>query len=171
MKVFRILKTRIPDLLLILAPRRLERVGDITALLTRLKIPFARRSRIHPDHPEVQQVLLLDTMGELTSVYAIAEIAFVGKSLLPPGGGHSLMEPISCGIPVLHGPHIENIGPLAEEFKQQGYAFPVRDPKEMGSTLQRLLNDEKTRSRLAVGAPALIRNYQGASRRMADIIL
>ncbi len=165
------LKSRFPDLLLILAPRRLERIGDLTALLTRRKIPFARRSRIDPAHAEVRDVLLLDTMGELASAYAIAQIAFVGRSLLPPGGGHSLMEPAACGIPVLHGPHIENFRPLATEFQEQGCAFEVRNEQEMTETLTRLLDDEAARSRIAAGAPALIENHRGASARMAGIIL
>ena len=59
-------------------------------------------------------------MGELSRTYAIADFAFVGRSLIEPGGGHNLLEPIAQGVPVLHGPYVDNFQKIASELKAQG---------------------------------------------------
>ena len=93
------LKKMHPDLVLILAPRRIERVADISTLLEKKNIPFCRRSLLDNSLPK--SVILLDTMGELAGVYSMSKVAFIGRSLIEPGGGHSLMEPLSNGAAVL----------------------------------------------------------------------
>ena len=109
-----------PNLVLILAPRRVERVKEVSALLQRKNISFVRRSLLK--HKESPSVILLDTMGELTRVYALGQIAFVGRSLVKPGGGHSLIEPLSYGLAVLHGPFVENILHVSETVDSKGLA-------------------------------------------------
>ncbi|MGY8760893.1 MAG: 3-deoxy-D-manno-octulosonic acid transferase, partial [Nitrospinaceae bacterium] len=89
-----------PSLVLILAPRRIERVEEVATLLKKRNISFALRSSLK----QAETVILLDTMGELAKVYSLGQVAFIGKSLVKPGGGHSLIEPLSYGLPVLHGP-------------------------------------------------------------------
>ena len=69
-------------------------------------------------------------MGELAGVYAMSKVAFIGRSLIEPGGGHSLMEPLANGAAVLHGPYIENIGHAADEARKQGLAFTVKIPPD-----------------------------------------
>lgn len=167
--VYQGLKKKFDDLVLILAPRRLERVDALVSLLKTRQISFARRTAIN--EASSKSVILLDTMGELGKLYSIANAAFVGNSLLPPGGGHSLMEPVAQGIPVVHGPHIENIRQMGEELNQQGLAFAVNNADEMETVMTSLLEDTSKRAEFADKASAWIDSHRGASRRMAEIIL
>ena len=169
--VYQNLKKKFADLVLILAPRRMERIGEIETLLKSRKISFIKRTAIDETGGQERPVILLDTMGELSQLYAIADIAFVGKSLISPGGGHSLMEPVAHGKAVLHGPHIENFRQVAEDLKQRGLTFGVKDAKEMETVMVSLLADTSKRKELAKKASIWIKAHKGASRRMADIIL
>jgi len=169
LEVYQSLKKKFDDLVLVLAPRRLERVGAVASLLRTRKISFTRRTAI--GGTSGNQVILLDTMGELGKIYSIGNVAFVGHSLLPPGGGHSLMEPLAQGTPVVHGPHIENFRQVAEELRQSELAFPANNAEEMESVLTSLLDNSTQNTVLPKKASNWIKNHQGASRRMADIIL
>jgi 3-deoxy-D-manno-octulosonic-acid transferase len=169
LQVFQNLKIKFSDLVLVLAPRRLERMDKVESLLRSLQIPFSRRSTFN-DAPE-KQVILLDTMGELGVLYSIGDVAFVGNSLMLPGGGHSLMEPVAQGKAVIYGPHIENFRQVAASLKDQGLAFPVNDAEEMENVLASFLEDTAKRTALAGKASAWIQDHRGASHRMADIIL
>ncbi len=89
--------------LLVLVPRHRNRFESVGALLRRRGIPFVARSS-RQQATERTEVLLLDTLGELMTFYAIADVAFVGGSLVPIGG-HNLLEPAALGLPILTGPH------------------------------------------------------------------
>ena len=116
--VFAKLLPRIPDLKLIIAPRRLEealeiyREADAKGLTPALKTKISSR-------PTSYRVLILDTMGELRKLYGIACVSFVGGSLLP-FGGHNLLEPASFGCPVLFGPHTQDFDLMSELLVEAG---------------------------------------------------
>ena len=160
------LREKHPDLILILAPRRIERINEVAALLQKKNLSFARRSSLEISEP----VILLDTMGELAKVYSLGQMAFIGKSLIEPGGGHSLIEPLSHGVAVLHGPHIENIGHVADEAHTNGLAFTVHNAEEIVKTVHSLLRHKERRMELAEKAKKLIEDQQGASEKMAETI-
>ncbi len=163
------LKKKFADLVLILAPRRLERMDSIKALLNSRKISFTRRT--HISEASDYQVILLDTMGELGKLYSIADIAFVGNSLFTPGGGHSLMEPLVQGVPVVHGPHVENFQHMAAELQRNELAFSVSNAEEMTTVMTTLLENSTTQTALAKKTSSWIQSQQGASKRMAELIL
>lgn len=167
---YRELKADYPRLALVLAPRRLERVPEIVSLVESKGLPCVKRSEIERQTPTDDPVILLDTMGELALVYAVGDIAFVGKSLVPPGGGHSLIEPASFGKAVLHGPYMENCQDVAEELGRHGVAFVTRDAGEMSAKIRELLGNPALREELSRKAQALIDSRKGASKRMAEII-
>ena len=160
------LREKYPDLILILAPRRIERINEVVALLQKKNLSFARRSSLEISEP----VILLDTMGELAKVYSLGQMAFIGKSLIEPGGGHSLIEPLSHGLAVLHGPHIENIGHVADGAHTNGLAFTVHNAEEIVKTVHSLLRNKERRMELAEKAKKLIEDQQGASEKMAETI-
>ena len=160
------LREKYPDLILILAPRRIERINEVVALLQKKNLSFARRSSLEISEP----VILLDTMGELAKVYSLGQMAFIGKSLIEPGGGHSLIEPLSHGLAVLHGPHIENIGHVADEAHMNGLAFTVHNAEEIVKTVHSLLRHKERRMELAEKAKKLIEDQQGASEKMTETI-
>lgn len=110
----------VPDLLLVLAPRRPERFDEVAELLARRGVPFRRRTHLEGNivPPEVR-VLLLDTLGELASLYPSAVGAFVGGTLVPVGG-HNVLEPALCGRPVCFGPHTHNVEEAAASLAAAG---------------------------------------------------
>ena len=160
------LTTEHPNLVLILAPRRIERVEEVVTLLKKKNISFTLRSlREH-----ARTVILLDTMGELAKVYSLGQVAFIGKSLIKPGGGHSLIEPLSYGLPVMHGPFVENIGHVADKAQALGLAILVHDSKDIKEKVHSLLENENLRQELAEKALSFTTEQQGASEKMAETI-
>jgi 3-deoxy-D-manno-octulosonic-acid transferase len=160
------LREKHPDLILILAPRRIERINKVVDLLQKKKLPFAHRSSLEI----AESVILLDTMGELEKVYSLGQVAFIGNSLIEPGGGHSLIEPLSHGVAVMHGPHIENISDIADEAHTNGLAFTVHNAEEIIKTVNSLLEHKEQRMELARKAKKFIEDQQGASEKMAETI-
>ena len=157
-----------PDLVLILAPRRMERVEAVTALLKKENFSFVLWSSL--EHAESASVILLNTMGELAKIYSLGQIAFVGRSLILPGGGHSLIEPLSHGLPVLHGPYIENIGHVSQMAHHEGLAFQVANMEELEQKAHTLLENTSQRIDIAKKAKTFLAQQQGASKKMAEII-
>jgi len=170
LSVYRALKARDADLVLLIAPRRRERIAEVASLIAERGVPFVLRTRAGEAGTPNEDVILIDTQGELARLYAIASAAFVGNSLLPPGGGHSLIEPLSSAVPVLHGPFIENIRHVAAPLREAGLAHPVETPAEMQEILQGLLWAPADGKR-AEAARRLVAEHQGASRRVAEMIL
>lgn len=127
-----------PRPLLVLAPRHLERMDEVEALVRQRGLAMARRTRLGDGGlgPEVE-VLLLDTIGELAGLYASARAAFVGGTFDPKVGGHSPAEPFAAGLPVVHGPVTTN-NPVAWT---QGIALKVAspDPERLASAVRSAL--------------------------------
>jgi 3-deoxy-D-manno-octulosonic-acid transferase len=157
-----------PDLLLLLVPRHPQRFDSVAALLTRLGIPFDRRSDAAPVRPDAQ-VLLVDTMGELTTLYASSDAAFVGGSLVPVGG-HNLLEPAALGVPVITGPHNANAKDIARPLIEQGGAVEVADSRALAGALRRLLQDAAERERAVRAAREFVDAHRGAVERLTELI-
>ena len=115
-------------------------------------------------------VLLLDTMGELTKVYSICDLAFVGRSLIAPGGGHNLIEPVSQGKPVLFGPFVENNQHNADELIKSGLGIRINNANEMEESVRSWLSNKTELAKLEGKARGFILHHQGASNRMANLI-
>ena len=118
--------------------------------------------------PGTEGVLIVDTLGELRVLYAAADIAFVGGSLVSRGrnrGGHNLMEPAMSGIPVLFGPHHASFAETAEALVETGAGAVVRDREELARHLLRLVEDDAGRRRMGEKARAAILSRQGATER------
>ena len=165
------LRRKFPKLSMVIAPRRLERVAEVAKLLNKENVKFVLRSQIDPRARLMPNIVLLDSLGELAKVYAIADITFVGRSLFAPGGGHNLLEPVAQGKPVLHGPYIENIQKIASELKAQGLAFTVADEQTLFATVRRLLLHADELPRLQEKANAYIQSKRGSSLEIAKYIV
>lgn len=164
------LKINHPRLILILAPRRLERIPAITTLLDRMGIPYVQRSRLAETKRSEEAMILLDTMGELFAMYSLCDVAFVGRSLVQPGGGHSLIEPASLGKVVLHGPYMEYNKAVADELGKHSIAITIHNASELMETISGLLDNPSRRISLSEKAKLLIEGKKGASKHMAEII-
>jgi 3-deoxy-D-manno-octulosonic-acid transferase len=160
------LKVEHPNLILILAPRRIERVEEVATLLKKKSISFALRSSLK----HAESVILLDTMGELAKVYTLGQVAFIGNSLVKPGGGHSLIEPLSYGLPVMYGPFIENIGHVADKAHGLGLTITVRNSKDIKENAYNFMKNKILRQELAEKTLAFTTKQQGASGKMAGVI-
>jgi 3-deoxy-D-manno-octulosonic-acid transferase len=139
-----------PEALLLLAPRHKNRFESVAALLERGGWRFVRRSG--GAVPALDStVWLIDTLGELTTLYAAADVAFVGGSLVPVGG-HSLLEPAALALPVLAGPHQFNNPDIARIMLAQGAALPVVAGRgNAGATDGRVSHDQVSHDQVSQG--------------------
>ena len=162
---------KFPDLKLILAPRHPERFSEVADLLRARGIAFVRRTELGGCDKEralKEKVLLLDSVGELSSVYSIADIALIGKSFSGIGGQNPL-EPAYWGKPVLCGPHMENF-PFMQEFYDAGAAFKV-EPAFLAEKIGQLLADPDLAKAAGEKAKALYASKAGAVGKAMEIVV
>ena len=165
------LRRKFPKLSMVIAPRRLERVDEIAKYLKKENVKFVLRSQIDPRAKPMANIILLDSLGELAKVYAIADVAFVGRSLFAPGGGHNLLEPVAQGKPVLHGPYIENNQKTASELKAQGLAFTVADDQTLFAAVRKILLHADELPNLKEKAAAFVQSKRGSALEIAKYIV
>ncbi len=156
-----------PEALLVLVPRHPQRFAEVAALLGARGIEFARRSEGLPG--PASRVWLGDSMGEMAAYYALADLAFVGGSLLPLGG-QNLIEAAACGCPVLVGPHTFNFKQATEDALAAGAALRVADADALGVAVDRLLADETALAGMREAAQSFAQAHQGATGRMLALI-
>lgn len=148
----------------ILVPRHPQRFDEVANLLKTHQLPFARKSALKPNQPVTEPILLGDTMGEMPSYYAAADLAFIGGSLLPLGG-QNMIEPCAVGTPVLFGPHTFNFTQVANQVIEAGAAKRVQDPEHLTETVLALLSDDASAQRqtMASNAKQFVAQHQGAT--------
>jgi 3-deoxy-D-manno-octulosonic-acid transferase len=144
-----------PELLLLIAPRRPERFGEVEQLLARTGVRYQRRSRLHGAVDPATQVLLLDTVGELLEALPAARAVFVGGTLVPVGG-HNVLEPALFGKPVAFGPYLANVEPAAAALVAAAAATPVRDADELGVEWRRLLAQPAVAAEMGARGQAVV---------------
>jgi 3-deoxy-D-manno-octulosonic-acid transferase len=155
-----------PDALLILVPRHPERFNSVFELCQREGFGTVRRST--GTHVDAQtSVLLGDTMGELLFLYALADSAFVGGSLVA-NGGHNLLEPAALAKPVISGPHLFNFLDIAAQLREAGALAEVDDAEGLAVEVQRLFELPRDAQRMAEAGLAVMRRNQGALQRLLD---
>jgi 3-deoxy-D-manno-octulosonic-acid transferase len=115
------------------------------------------------------QVLLVDSLGELATMYAAADIAFVGGSLVPIGG-HNLLEPAALGLPVLCGPYQANNKDIAALLLASGAAAEVADARELGAALLRLCDDTVQRKRMGEAGVHIVAANRGRVAALVGLI-
>jgi 3-deoxy-D-manno-octulosonic-acid transferase len=162
---------RVPGARLILAPRHPERVVEVLELIGRRGLVARRRSELGDGPATVAsgELIVIDTVGELASIYAVGVAAFVGGSLVP-AGGHNVLEPALRGKPVLFGPHTENFRESAALLAEGGGGLLVRGEAELASTLTRLFTDRDASATLGAAARAAAGSREGAVRRTLELI-
>ncbi len=155
-------------LALVLAPRHLERRGDVEAILRREGHPVARWSELGPPLEagviaafETGAVVLVDVYGVLGQIYGGADCAFVGGSLVPVGG-HSLLEPLSWGVPVLFGPHMQNAVEIRDEVLARGLGVEVGGAEDLVTAAAALLGSPAEGQTVRREARALFEANRGA---------
>ncbi len=155
-----------PDALLILVPRHPERFAAVYELCRKQDFSTVRRSLNEP--PEATtQVLLGDTMGELLFLYALADIAFVGGSLVPTGG-HNLLEPAALGKPVLTGPHLFNFLDIAAQLRDAGALGEINSAGELAAAVVGFWQNPTLADQSRKASLSVLKSNQGALLRLLD---
>jgi len=179
---FGVVQGEYPRALLVLAPRKPERFEAAAEFIHESRRKFIRRSQLkiadpvqdataasNGSIPEDVNVILLDTIGELASVYRLADSAFVGGSLVP-SGGHNILEPAAFGKIPVFGPSMENFAEIAARFVAAGAAIQVQSPEDAGVAWIELLRDPERQRKMGETAKALVDSSRDATQRaLAEI--
>ncbi|MFA4015449.1 MAG: hypothetical protein RUDDFDWM_000532 [Candidatus Fervidibacterota bacterium] len=176
--VYKKLLVHFPSLRLIIAPRHIERSKEVAELIAKNRFWCVRRSAIIQGSlkpsaismASATPVYLLDTVGELKDVYAIATVAFVGGSMIPRGG-HNVTEPIIYGCPVVFGKHVYNFRPHAVTLQSFGVGFMVESVEELFNVVLQFLSSSTKREEVRRRSLLLIKENSGAATRTAEQIL
>jgi 3-deoxy-D-manno-octulosonic-acid transferase len=170
LSAFKTVLARHPQAVMVVAPRHPERFDAVAGLLAASGVPWQRRTALAPGGPVSGGVLLLDTIGELSIIYALGSVAFVGGSLVPRGG-HNILEPAQQGCAILVGPHTENFRQIVSLFDRAGALRIVRpDPQALADVLLQLLGDRGARSHLGELARQTWQAHSGATQRTLDAL-
>jgi len=153
---------------LILAPRHPERAAEVLDAAASRSVEAIRRTHLAEATPTCQ-VIVLDTIGELAALYAMADVAFVGGSLASTGG-HNPIEPARFGVPVLTGPHVRNFASVYDRFFQAGAALVVCNRAELTSAITTLLDDPEAARRAGAAGRSLLARNAGATARTVDAL-
>lgn len=181
LNAYEIIKKSMSDLKLILAPRHPERFSEVEEILKRKRFNFIRRSELpipgrYDPFPGSQStgdgqqadVILLDTIGELSQIFSKAAVVFIGGSLVP-AGGHNILEPAYWGKPVVFGPHMENF-PVASEFLREGAALMLKGSKDITAAIKDLLKDNKKAEQMGQKAKAIVDSNTGAVEKALSLV-
>jgi 3-deoxy-D-manno-octulosonic-acid transferase len=166
--VFLRLRRSFPALRLIIAPREIDRAGEVEKLASGKGLSAVLRKDL-PRKRKPFDVLILDTLGELERIYGISQVSFVGGSL-EPIGGHNLLEPASFGKPVLFGPHTHNFVQMSQLIIEAGGGRRVVDGEALFETMKEILSDPKIRDRLSQRAREFVEMNKGALGRVMEYI-
>ena len=160
---------------LIIAPRHPERFAAVASLLKGSELSWARRSDQPVASDSLSDVLLLDTIGELRSVFSLASVVFVGGSIAPVGG-HNVLEPAAAGACIVTGAHTQNFDEIVRTFTARGAIIqlnPVRDAeaaRTLAEVFENLLREPRRRHELAARAKAVVAENRGATARTMQIL-
>jgi 3-deoxy-D-manno-octulosonic-acid transferase len=168
---FRALRKKVPNCVMILAPRHPERFGKVAQLLKNRKELNFRRSKCTPQSPKFKPgtVVLLDSIGELASVYSLATVAFVGGSLVP-AGGHNPLEPAQFAVPIVMGMHYANFRSIIDTLVY-AEALKLATVETLVPILENLFTDPEAANSLGVRALEVFHHQSGATGRAITALL
>ena len=167
LRVFQKLRVEFSNLRVLIAPRHVERTAEVLALIQSQNLAALRRSANKIDSKNGREtVILLDTIGELSEIYAAADVAFVGGSLVPRGG-HNVLEPILRGTPVVFGPYMANFRAAGELVSAALLGDSVDSEEQLEIKLASWLSDDTRRATLPDLVASTLASHQGAPNRIA----
>jgi len=166
-----LLETLAPGIVMVLAPRHPERFGEVAEMLRRRGIAWVRRSEwmLAPSGITPGSVFLLDSIGELASVYSLAQAAFVGGSLVG-AGGHNPLEATQFGVPVVMGPSYENFRGIVEELRRHD-AIRIVQAAELKDALAEMLEGGVESRALGARGREVFERESGATERSVKVLI
>lgn len=176
LRVYRALLTRLSRLRLVLVPRKPERFDEVATIIEQHRFKALRRSATDPPplDPPVPPVILGDTMGELRKFYSLADIVFVGRSLVdlgPRQHGSDMIEPAALGKPILIGPHTGNFAEAMRKFREEQALLEVGDEQALEQSIRMLLSTPEQAREMGRRAQDVVRRGQGSTERHVQLIL
>jgi 3-deoxy-D-manno-octulosonic-acid transferase len=169
------IRAHYPKALLVLAPRRPARFGEVAQILTDSGCSYTRRTHLASQEPEISsqvavpEILLLDTIGELAGILELADVVFMGGSLVPTGG-HNILEPAYWAKPVVFGPHMENFQDIARLFLDANACVQVQDAAGLAESVLKLFGDRDFGRRLGERGKQVLEKQTGATARVLEQI-
>jgi len=159
------------DVITILAPRHPERFDAVAEMLAGRGVRFVRRSEwmTAPGPLSAGMFFLLDSIGELASVYSLADVAFVGGGMYAPGG-HNPLEPAQFGVPVVMGPHYENFRGIVEKLREED-AVVVPEPSQLAQVLRDLLANVDAARAIGARGRKVFESEAGATGRAVSALM
>jgi 3-deoxy-D-manno-octulosonic-acid transferase len=160
---------------LLIAPRHPERFDAVAEQIDKSGLKLARRSSTSSSLDRDSDVILLDSIGEVRAAYALADVAFVGGSIVPRGG-HNVLEPAAQGVCVVTGPHMDNFAVISQALLEQDAIVQLPNvtieeaPQVLASTLANLLSDPDRRQQLGARAVAVCEQNRGATQHTIEVI-
>jgi len=168
LQVYKGLRTNLPRLVLLLAPRHLQRIPRVEKILESQGVRWVKRTMIDKKSRQ-EEVILLDTVGELAALYGLGTAIFVGGSFARVGG-HNILEVLAHGKGVVFGPHMENFMEIARLVVESGAGIQVRTPEELAQALRRLIGNPALSNEMGGKGLALLREHQGALQKTMKIV-
>ena len=159
------LRKKYSDLYLVIAPRHKERFDTVQDIVRRHGFRCVRRSELRGDG----EVLLLDTIGELASVFYYGTVVFMGGSLVSRGG-HNILEPAWHRRPIIFGPHMENFREMARLFLEANAAVQISKSTQLAPAVYQILSDPRRAAELGRNAQAIVRENAGATDRVLEYL-
>jgi tetraacyldisaccharide 4'-kinase len=160
-----------PGLLLILVPRKPERFDEAERKLRDAGVRYVRRTEdAVPLDLALPCVVLLDSIGELASLFPLADVVFMGGTLARRGG-HNVLEPAAARRAIITGPHLENFAAIAAEFREQHAFLEIEAPSELAGAVAKLIDQPQLREELGARAATLAAEKRGATRKAVSVIL
>lgn len=167
--VYKALQARFADLRLVLAPRHIERCGAVSRLVEDKNFRPVLLSKLKETKLTPHSVVVVDTMGKLRSLYQLATIVFVGKSLVGRGG-QNVIEPAAFSKPVMVGPHTDNFKDVIRLFREAKALIEVRNPQELSEEAAVLLSNPQEQESLGRRALEVIQSNQGVTAKTLELI-
>jgi 3-deoxy-D-manno-octulosonic-acid transferase len=157
-----------PQLAMVLAPRHPERFRAVSDLLDRSGFPWRKRSAMGKSALAPGEIVLLDSIGELATVYSLAAIAFVGGSLVS-AGGHNPLEPAQFGVPVVMGSHYANFRAMVEALLERD-ALRLTEPANLADAIAELLSGPENAADMGARGKQVFEEQAGATSRAVAVI-
>lgn len=169
LKAFKAIRENHPKARLIIAPRELLRTREVVALCKAAGFTVGTRTELQKRPPKGEDIIILDTIGELGQVYSVGNVIYVGGSLVSHGG-HNILEPAAHGKAIIVGHHMENFKDLHALFKNRNACVTVKDADELAAQAKKLFDEPDERRRLEEETIKIVHENRGASRKSAVLL-
>ena len=170
LSVFQDLKkaTGMQDLVWVVAPRHLQRLPEVEAMLKQKQTPYQRLSEVKNSERRTETVLV-DSIGDLAGIYSVASYVFCGGSLVERGG-HNIMEAALFGKPVFYGPSMKDFSDAAELLESAGGGFSVSGPEALTESILYFMDHPEEYETAGRRAREISATQQGSARKQAELI-